>query len=529
MNILKKFSHLVFIAVFTCSTPSSATTSLFTDLDKPTKEAMFVFPYNGVVILTIKSVYTKYNEPKPKYISAVINETLRGEFNKNATVKFWTYSDLLKIFNFKDLAELKDKQYLLAFNYVNGTDNSFGIEDEFMPFGKDYKKANMDIFRKNLKKIPFAYRSCLIVEIKKARQYRELNYSNFDLNLLVKDIILRDQVYPTDKAYSDAMKNLDRDFKSFHLQCKTGQTLRVHFSCKTQTDVLGNNPPRGTFVLFWNPDRTGDNKYDALSGDRFKMIPLRKINPRELANIRNSPAATETKLKSLNDQIEAYLKERWTVERIHAYTSHPENRDAIPFIHSKNNLKIRQLRTGGQLYPEHEQEIGKIIWETSIKNNDQFGHYNIVAVSDKEHVFAIAADEAFELRTLSREEFEKQLLEDILLFSYRGYWGIAREEYNRIRNYKTLELDGLEPTGEATIQRDKDGKPVSFEIKMGKSVLTADTDENFDIKNVKINGKEHPGWKELLENRVHYSDKMWQLLDEWKAKREEAQKESQKK
>ncbi len=524
-----------------CNTPAFATTSLFTNLDKPTKEALFFFPYNGVVILTIKNVYTKYNEPKPHYLSVEINETLRGEFKENTTVTFWTYSDLCDLFNVKNVAELKGTQHLLAFNYMNGMNSSFTIEDEFFPFGKQFKTAKLDIFRNNLKKILSPFRSCLVVEIKKARQYVEYDHTHFDLNLLVKDVVLEDKLYPADKPYSETMNKLDAFSAPFYLKTKPGQILKVHFAYKKRREILGNYPSKGIYVLLWNPDKDWDNKYDAVCQDRVcvervRMVPLQMFSPQELSKIRKSPEINAKQLESLHRQIEGYLKERWTLDRIRAYTSHPENRDAPPFIHSKNTISMRGCRVGGQLYPEFEKEIGKIIWKTSVKNDDQFGVYSITAFSDKKHAIAIANSESFEQHIPSKVEFEKQLLLDILIFSLRGYWGISREEHSRDSSTKLLDLNKLEPTSDILIIRDKDGKPISFSCNMKhyaeepeKYTLTADTNEYFDIKNVKINGEENKDWKELLENRVYYSDKMWELLDKWEAKRKAAEKESQKK
>lgn len=553
MNKSQKLLLLVFIAVFTCNTPTFATTSFFTDLDKPTKEAYFFFPYNKVAILTIKSASKeKENENYVFNLTAIVNENLRGNFKKNKPVKFSTYSDLSKIFDVKNVAELKGTQQLLAFNchteeslVFKGREFPIHIEDVFVPFGNKYKESNLNIFRANLKKILPPFRSCLIVDIKKAKQYKEYDSTHFDLDLLVKDVVLEDKIYPAAKPYFEHRKKVSDGHGNyslpFNLEARQGQTLKVHFANKKRKDILYTKPPYGTYVLRWNPEKDWGNKYQAVCQERdgsdiFQIIPLAQFDQKELIKIKKSPTVIAAQMESLRKQIEAYLKERWTLDRIKAYTSHPENRDAIPFIHTKNSISMRGCRIGGLLYPEHEKEIGKIEWRTSIKNNDLYGQYSIFAYSDKNCVIAITSDQAFDKHIPSKEEFEKQLLGDILVFSCRGYWGVLREEYNKTPDKSRFEWCHEAPTGEIDIKRDSDGKPTSFSCKMKSFsippkdlILTADTNENFDITNVKINGEVNLGWKELLENRVHYSDKMWQLLDEWKAKRENAEKESQKK
>ncbi len=510
------------IAFFECNSTSLAAT-IFENLDKPSTDALFFFPYNGVVVCTVKDIRVDKEEPRLHHITAIIDECLRGNFENKKLVRFWTYSDLNDAFKVKLLADVKGTQQLIAFNYSNG-DNSFSLDDLVLPFGNNYKKANLNVFRKNLQKNLFQYRSCLVGEIKKSRQYKESDATFFELQFLVREVILPDKPSPSNSKFVNLQKQL-ADKEQFFLKCKVGQTLNIEFPYQARLKVMGRNRASGMYVLLCNPDRDWDKKCDAIVESNFKLIPLQKFDRTELAKIKSYSDLNESKMLSLHKQIGSYIEERWTPERIRFYTSRPECRDAVPFLHSKNGLELKKPRIGGQLYPELEKQLGKIVWETSVNNGEDYAHYSLFSYSTEGHVWVLAADEPFVPAQLSKEKFEEQFLKDLLFSSARGFWGVIREEYNLAT--KSVNVDDCHgsPSSNISIRRDKNGKPVSFECKLNQDeklgsdgTLTAELGENLSITIVKIIGKEYQGWKNILENRVEYSNKMWHLIDAWEKK-----------
>jgi hypothetical protein len=468
-----------------------------------TKSEFSFFPYECCLLLDITGIDFE-KERSCHIMNAKVSQVLLGKFQQGQSIKLCFTSSINQLFHAEKLDELVGKKEVLAFNLLDhGNDkNIFLIEHEFLPLkSQPISQQNIMELRRKIPKPYFPYRSCLIVTLVGLQN----KPNETILKMRIQKVLSKDQKFPIEDGSVVSKKIMTEVCPRMqHYDFRLGEEIfaRIDTTALSSSSLskLNRNSVGKTFVLCWNPNLESASKpvKSFSTTESLSLIPRENLKANDLSQFEAKAREKSTHLSALSKQLENYIEKRWTLNRVHEFMRHPELREVAPIRHIDLS---REAVLGGQIYSEHENEIGKLIWYTSLKGGMPINDYLISSTDRKGHKWLLEAKK-FEIEQLTDQDFEKDLL---FLIVHRCY-----QAYVQVRWNEPFELRLSLPIKITKIVKNENNKNKTFFCELGKGkMLSADVDSEYRLNNILIDGKKDADWDEAYNKRVENMDTLW--------------------
>ncbi|MDX2106592.1 MAG: hypothetical protein SFY67_09335 [Candidatus Melainabacteria bacterium] len=353
---------------------------------------------------------------------------------------------------------LVGRELILAFN--GGLLDGCGIRNMYDPFkGKPYTKEELEQFKNDLKKKTFfPYAACLQVTIKDVKQ----NAANSKLSLKV----LVDKVITNSEFRVGQLANFEVE-SSYWLTslCKLDQVKNK------------------SFVWSFNPIKTNNPNTYRANEIRADVVD-EKVDDR-IAEIEREISLLPKKIAALKSAVQANMEMRWPIERIKMYLKNPiamrpENKIQRPFSRGDKYILT------GELYPERQNEIGKIVWAANLFP-DKYNMFTVKLTKDSK-TYLLGYD-WISLVPLAPNEAETTMLTEAIneIFDSRN----ERQKWRHgVPNHLFGEIVSNEP-----------GNRI-FKILLsgeGHHQLTANFNEDLNFTEIFVDGKSDLWWNDTLK------------------------------
>lgn len=464
------FTLFLVLTSFSCVSKTAAAT-----------EDFFFFPYTTCLRMKIEEDFP--NEQfvilKGKVLESLRERIPISEYTKDGELGLLVHKPPAYVFGFKPNYSFTGREMVLAYN--GDTRDGCGIRNMYDPFkGKAFSKEELEQFKNNLKKksfFPFAACIQITVNDVKENKARKKLYLKTTINKAIlantKEEFRENRMPPKDHSYFANFK--DGQMASFDIDC---DFWLPYFSELKLDQIKGKS-----FLWSFNPLPSKSNVYRASS---ITAEPASACTNDKISEIKREVALLPKKMPALKSAVQANLEMRWPLERIRMYLKNPislipeKEKDAL-FGKGDNKFML-----SGELYPERESEIGKIVWTANLFP-DSYNRYSVKLIKNSKTY--ILDHDWISLVPLAPDEAEICLLKSVLNRIHSTYDCKRKDWISEYPNHLYGE-----------IETNPSGKRVYKTFLNGTKELRASFNQDLMFTEIYINGKYDQEWNDALKS-----------------------------
>jgi len=472
----------------------------------PLEELPFIL-YNCCAVVTVRNaeerVETKEPRSKTLILTVHIDEMLSGDLGGRENVVFAVDRSIEGIFANKPCAELCGKKMVLGFRHISMDQDSrrapitsvlpvldISNVHEFFA-GQKFSKEDLLSLRRHRPSKIYGYTICLELRLDKIRDagagaiYPPTSAVDATvLTVLLDDHLeLRGNGENSPNAANDAAKFVKG--QQFKFRISPEQWVKL-FKGKSVSQVVGTE-----CVLSFDCGEKGVEGYHVL----YKLdAPFftQKYSRAEIDDLNAKLADSALYLIQLKSELQSYLENRWTRERIKKFcrldTRHlPHFQGFVP--------AFADVVLKGQLYPESEKGLGKTSWYCAIRSGMP-DEYQAEVLREKKQYWTLEISRPSP-KSFTDDELAKRIVWQILTDCEWAYWF----RYGRGKTpggVLDIGVHSLEP-----LRHNAGGQVVGISgiLDNGQS-FSADLSSEFELSSILVNGKPSGFWTKITKQRV---------------------------
>lgn len=453
------------------------------------------FPYDSCLLLHFNRVVHKKTEHVVS-AEAQILKVFSGKFQKGKNVNIIFNSPIQLLFNVEDVHDLMGKKRVIAFNILkeNRITNTISVNHEcvlsnYFPNSISNPKS----FEKQIPKACFPFTSCIIGVVKSIKSEQD----DTKISLRVMKSFATNFILPTKRLngiLNGVSKNNFPPFYTF----KMGEKITLQID--TNQNNLNEKSIGKEYLICCNPKQYSslNNLREFTTIGSFRIRRLAELDKNKLLELTSSARARNIELGELRANLENYVRQRWTFERIKEFLDHPELRDIAPF----HGVELsEEILLGGQLYQYELGVQNDLVWYSSLKNGLPTDKYLVVLVDSKGHRWVFES-RYFDLNN-SYDNYYEDLLYLSLLRSFQAYLQVRWDKPHQ-------RIDISCPKNLIEVKKNDKNQVVNLicELEDG-SKLSADVNSKCGLSNILVDGKNDKNWNEAYEKRVENMDSLW--------------------
>jgi hypothetical protein len=482
----------------------------------------FPLLFDTCAVLTVKDARVQVDSHTPHshilILTAHIDQVLTGDLGKSKNIDFVFDQSYEKIFADTPCADLRGKTIVLAFRQISfkALSIQFGLKSSlpiveiwsvFAPFpNQKFSQSDLNGLRRSPPPEIYPCKDCLELRIKQIEDRSDAKGDRYPMTATVTGQILTvlrnnsHDVGPSEKALPNDNRESNRE-----VNFKKGELFRFLFTADQWDKVFKGKTAReliGTkCVVSFDCGEKG-------IGDAYRILapggpfPEQKYSAAEVKELTAKFKVSSAYLKQMKSDLQKYIECRWSKERIKQFCQ-PQTR-LLP--HVPDFLQDSQEGTlKGRLYPETEQELGKVSWSCNIEAGMPVGYE--VDVDRGKHQFWI-----LEIACPSILSFtDTDLTKNILAQKLRNGWLTFVFLQSKTKRVNGNELSTGGPVSLTKLIRNDKGLITGFEASLQRDqTLTADSSDHLDISNVLVDGKPNAFWNDICAQESQNMDKLFQ-------------------